>query len=152
MLISTGKSDWPHDVTTETGTLANFLNTAASSAPKSTPAAITTNGSGAAAKAVAGVYDPTSTAKTTILDASHVSLSDHPERDTVLVLPDYKIVTEVERTLEGAQRLWREAVDPAVGRAGAIPTEDEDSPSPLRSYVLPYSVVILLCALPVACV
>ena len=91
------------------------------------------------------VRDPANTSKTTILDASHVAACDHPEHDTVLVLPDYKVVVEVERSLEGAQQLWRAAVDPAVGRAGAVNPSEGDV-SPLRSYVLPYAVVILLCA------
>lgn len=89
---------------------------------------------------VAGVYNPLETNKITVLNGSHRSLSDDPERDTVLVLPDYKVVQEVARSAKGAEELFKDAVDPAVPRAGAV-VEGSD----VRSYVLPYSCVILLC-------
>lgn len=99
------------------------------------------NGSAdAKARSVAGVFDGSESGKVTILGGSHHTLADDPKRDTVLVLPDYKVVTEVERSHQGAEELFKDAVDPAVGRTGAI-VEGSD----IRSYVLPYSCVILLC-------
>lgn len=62
------------------------------------------------------------------------------------MFPDYKLVTEVERSKQGAAQLWRAAVSPAVGRAGEILGDE----SPIRSWVLPYSCVILLCKPPLS--
>ena len=86
------------------------------------------------------MYDPAQITKVTILGGSHHSASSDPKRDTVLVLPDFKVVSEVERSSAGAQQLWKSAVDPGVGRAGLVVEG-----SPVRSWVLPYSSVILLC-------
>lgn len=61
----------------------------------------------------------------------------------MLVLPDYKIVNNVEPTLEGAQKLWASAMDPSLGRAGSAAGDKG-----LRTWVLPYSCVILLCTVP----
>lgn len=136
VVISTGKSDWPHDVTSESGSLASYLDSALSSAPKGPKHA--SNGAG---PKVNGVYDSTETARVTVLNGSHHTLSEDPKRDTVLVLPDYKVVTEVPRSREGADELYRDVVDPARPRAGAHIDGAE-----LQSYVLPYSCVILLCS------
>jgi hypothetical protein len=57
----------------------------------------------------------------------------------VLVFPDYKLVKDVPATSEGASELWKAALDPAVGREGN-PTD-----SGMKSWILPYSAVILLC-------
>lgn len=137
VIISTGKSDWPHDVSSESGSLASYLDSVISSAPKPPKAA---NGGGPNTKKVAGVSDSTETSRVSVLNGSHYTLSHDPNRDTVLVLPDYKVVTEVPHSMGGAEELFKDAVDPAVGRAGAAVEGSE-----VRSYVLPYSCVILLC-------
>ena len=135
MVISTGKSDWAHNIAWVSGSLASYLESEISSAPK--PPKVHEE---LPAKYVAGVHTSTETNKITVLNGSHHTLSDDPERDTVLVLPDYKVVQEVERSEKGAAELFKDAVDPAVPRAGAV-VEGSD----VRSYVLPYSCVILLC-------
>ena len=56
------------------------------------------------------------------------------------MFPDYKLVTDVHRSLDGAQFLWDTVVNPAVDRTG-VPREK----SSLKSWVLPYACVILLC-------
>ena len=127
-------------MSSESGSLASYLSSTISSAPHP-PKHTTAVADGV--KAVAGVYSSADSSKITVLDGSHRSLSDEPTRDTVLVLPDYKLVTEVDRSERGAEALFRGAVDPAVPRAGA-PIDD----AAVRSYVLPYACVILLCAFP----
>ena len=67
-------------------------------------------------------------------------MSEDDEQDTVLVFPDYLIVADVSRTRQGAQLLWENVVDPDVQQAGAIPHK-----TPFKTWVLPYSCVILLC-------
>ena len=44
------------------------------------------------------------------MNGSHLSSSDDPHKDTVLVLPDYKVVDDVDRNTEGAKALWDEVV------------------------------------------
>lgn len=140
MVISTGKNDWPHDVSSESDSLASYLSSVISSAPKPPK----TNGNSTlddkSAKFVAGVYNPEETSKITVLNGSHHTLSDDPKRSTVLVLPDYKVVKEIERSAKGAEELFKDAVDPTVPRAGCVVKDSQ-----VRSYVLPYSCVILLC-------
>ena len=128
-------------MSSESGSLASYLSSAVSSAPHPPkPAAPPTS---EAAKHVAGVYTSAESSKITVLNGSHRSLSDEPKRDTVLVLPDFKVVTEVDRSEHGAEALFRAAVDPAVPRAGAAADGGA-----VRSYVLPYACVVLLCAPP----
>ena len=140
MLISTGKSDWPHDVASETGSLAAYLSDVIHSAPKSKPVSNTSSSTSPPSKPVPGVYDPSSVSKITVLNGSHRTVCDDPTYETVLVLPDYKVVTRVERSKEGATQLWHNAVDPAVGRVGAAVEGGS-----VHSWVLPYTAVILLC-------
>ncbi|PSR74986.1 hypothetical protein PHLCEN_2v9400 [Hermanssonia centrifuga] len=144
VVISTGKSDWAHEVTSTSGTLAAFLDSIAPSGPKGPkgpkPASPDSAPPSEPKKGINGIYDPSQTKRIAILNGSHHTVCEDSTHETVLVLPDYKVVTEVERSKEGAQLLWREAVDPALGRTGAVVEG-----SPVRSWVLPYSCVILLC-------
>lgn len=69
-------------------------------------------------------------------------MSEDDELDTVLVFPDYTIVADVTRTREGVQKLWETVVDPDVERGDAMLQK-----SPFKTWVNPYSCVILLCEL-----
>lgn len=57
----------------------------------------------------------------------------------MLVFPDYKVVKDVDRSQEGAELLWRMALDPSLNRAGRSGGGDA------KSWPLPYACVILLC-------
>ncbi|KAJ3488712.1 hypothetical protein NLI96_g2672 [Meripilus lineatus] len=172
VIISTGKSDWAFDIAFESGSLASYLSSASGSTPKPKKQKTEGGGSNGTSPQVNGKEkdkanekdknkdkdkekekekpkkpDPgtfnTSTAKRiSILNGSHHTVCDDVKRESVLVFPDYKLVTEVERSKQGAAQLWRAAVSPAVGRAGEILGDE----SPIRSWVLPYSCVILLCS------
>jgi len=134
IVISTGQSDWAHSVTDVSGSLAPYvdplLRTASKPPPSETPA-----------KAVSGIYDPTRSSKVTILNGSHRTVCDEPQHESVLVFPDFKVVTEVEHTSESAEELWNIAVDPAVPRRGNVVKGGK-----LKSWILPYSVVIMICS------
>ena len=80
-----------------------------------------------------GVHRSAESSKVTILNGSHRSVSEDAARETVLVFPEYRVVTEVERTADGARKFWHSL------RTGAAESEG------LRTYVLPYSSVIMLC-------
>ncbi|KAK1228899.1 hypothetical protein PQX77_008057 [Marasmius sp. AFHP31] len=103
---------------------------------------------------VPGIFDSSDTSVTrlNVLNGSHHTLSDDKELETVLVFPDYLVVCEVPRTREGAQRLWDGWLDPRLDRGLRLERDDEEGVKEedeinLRSWVLPYSCVILLCGL-----
>jgi len=75
-----------------------------------------------------------------ILNGSHNTLSIKDDHETVLVFPDYKVVSEVPRSLDGARELWRNSVNPSVPRVGST-----SEASTVRSWVIPYTCVILIC-------
>lgn len=75
-----------------------------------------------------------------ILNGSHDTLSRNNDHETVLVFPDYKVVAEVPRSLDGARELWRNSVNPSVPRVGA-----SSGASTVKSWVIPYTCVILIC-------
>jgi hypothetical protein len=89
---------------------------------------------------VVGIFKDNETHKVSVLNGSHDSISDDRAQETVLVFPDYKVVIDVARTHEGARDLWENAVNPAVPRLGAL-----DPTSQLRTWIIPYSCVILIC-------
>ncbi|CAL1700922.1 unnamed protein product [Somion occarium] len=138
-VISTGNSDWPSHIESESGSLAAYLESAISSSPKLTVPPITP-GTPSTAKKLPGVFDPLETSRITVLNGSHHTVCDDA-KETVLVLPDYKVVAEVERTAEGAKDLYKAALDPAVGRIGRV----WDGMT-VKSWILPYSCVIMICS------
>jgi len=75
-----------------------------------------------------------------ILNGSHDTLSKHYDHETVLIFPDYKVVVEVPRSLDGARDLWRNSVNPSVSRQGS-----SSGSSTVKSWVIPYACVILIC-------
>ncbi|KAH9951699.1 Sucraseferredoxin-like protein [Amylocystis lapponica] len=90
---------------------------------------------------IPGLYDPSTTSKVAILNGSHNTVCDDTLEETVLVLPDYKVVVGVQRTPEGAEEFWTHVADPSLPRAASTTAETR-----LKSWVLPYSCVILLCS------
>ncbi|KAF7968882.1 hypothetical protein HWV62_28908 [Athelia sp. TMB] len=140
VVISTGKADWPREVTEASGTLAAYLSEAASAAPAPSKEATALARHTAAqpkAKAVNGIFSAADSTRTAILNGSHHTLSHDPDHDTILVFPDYRVVTEVPQSLAGAKSFWKTAIDPAV---------EWDFDNTLKTWVLPYSCVILLCS------
>lgn len=92
------------------------------------------------ARLPAGLFTQNDTARLSIQNGSHNSFSEDPSQDTVLVLPDFKVIADVPRSPTGAETLWTAALDPSYGRPGAKSRSDS-----LRSWALPYSCVVLLC-------
>lgn len=144
VVISTGKSDWHQEVTEADGTLAAFLcsvnerrsaksDNIGKSAPKGNKSLLS------------GLFTQDTSNRLSILNGSHHSLSLHHDStsklETVIILPDYKVITDVPRSLEGAETLWKSAIDPAYGRTGSPERSDT-----LKSWVLPYSCLMLLCS------
>jgi len=88
-----------------------------------------------------GLFNTSESNRTSVLNGSHRTLCTEDDRETVLVFPDFKVVTEVHRSHQGAQELWDTAVDPSVERDGRYIEK-----SRLKTWILPYACVILLCA------
>lgn len=74
------------------------------------------------------------------MNGSIRSISDNEDNESVLVFPDFKVVTQVQSTIQSAQDLWDSSLDPSVSRTGAFLEKSQ-----LKTWVLPYSCVILLC-------
>ncbi|KIM67916.1 hypothetical protein SCLCIDRAFT_107247 [Scleroderma citrinum Foug A] len=149
VVISTGKSDWQHEVTEADGTLAAFLSSINENlrTKPDTPDAKSANRSvpGSVKSLPPGVFTQETAGRLSILNGSHNSLTLHHDAtstlDTVIVLPDYKVVSDVPRSLDGAKMLWTTALDPAHGRLGS-----PERSGTLTSWILPYSCLILLCS------
>jgi hypothetical protein len=82
------------------------------------------------------VFTSAESTRLSVLNGSHCELGS---AHTVLVFPDYKLVKDVPATVEGAAQFWKAAVDPAVG------IEGKRGEGEMKSWVLPYAAVILLC-------
>ena len=83
-----------------------------------------------------------------LYSSSLISQSDDLEDQSVLVFPDWKVVHEVENSIEGAKGIYEGSLNGNLGRAGKIVDGDEAEigVGRRRSRVLPYRAVILLCA------
>lgn len=164
IVISTGKADWDREITHTHGSLAAYLSQVEStskpckerrpsvvSLPRSPPLDSillrqkelgTIVGTSPPPPSAPGVFNSEDAKRISILNGSHNTICEDPDLETILVFPDFKLVSEVPRSLDGAQNLWDSSVDPKLGLAGALLEK-----SPFNSWVIPYSCVILLCAL-----
>ncbi|KZW04094.1 hypothetical protein EXIGLDRAFT_716103 [Exidia glandulosa HHB12029] len=136
VIISTGKYDWPKKIEQESGTLGQLLS-AANDRLLKTSKVVTSEAPRT------GTFDSSKSARLSILNGSHKTVAHDDDRETVLVFPDFKAVVGARADSADVETLWRHALDPAVGVTG---TADDDVQRPLRSYILPYACVILLCS------
>lgn len=134
MIISTGKSDWGREVTETQGTLAAYLADAKEEHKHSS------HGKSSKSSKVPGVFNPEEASRVLILNGSHRTICEDSKKETVLVFPDYKLVTEVERSPAGAEELWETEVNHPLDHEAAAASDTH-----LKSWVIPYSCVILLC-------
>lgn len=135
IVISTGKSDWDREITDTKGSLAHYLSQVETKVTPSPPV-------DSRLKRVPGVFNSSDSTKTSILNGSHHTLCEDPLQQTVLIFPDYKLVTEVSCTAQGARDFWDYCIDPHSPGAGSGGLLEK---SPMNSWVIPYSCVILLC-------
>jgi hypothetical protein len=141
-VISTGKRDWDKEVTEAKGTLAAYLVEAESnSTPLKTDKIENRSGTVTTVKTFKGVYSSSKASRVSILNGSHYTVSDDSAKESVLIFPDYKLVTEVPSSSEGAQAMWTSVLNPTLGRLERVPKEGD-----LKSWLIPYSCVILLCS------
>jgi len=154
VVISTGKSDWGCYVTYEKGSLASYISTIEKATPLTITGGASTPWSGRRSPSpfrrspgpshlptgIAGIFKDSDNQAVSILNGSHDTLSKCHDKETVLVFPDYKVLTEVPRSLDGARELWRNSVNPSVSRLGS-----SSETGTVKSWVIPYTCVILIC-------
>ena len=101
-MISTGKADWEREVTEVNGSLAALVHTMFS---KSTmkPADFVAK---KLQHSVPGVLNRGEGARILILNGSHPTISEHHNRETVLIFPDYRVVFGVENMPKAAELLY----------------------------------------------
>ncbi|KAI5123431.1 hypothetical protein M0805_006136 [Coniferiporia weirii] len=151
VLISTGKADWAREVTDVAHSLAKHLSDAdgklSRAKPADSPPPPDKRDSAPGGKAkVAGVFAAPPAGRLSILNGSHTSSGeDDDDSATALVLPDYVAVSGVPVGTDGAEALWRHALDPAVLRAGTALTPPSTTPN-MKTWTLPYSCLIMLCS------
>ena len=92
-----------------------------------------------------GVFDadPSKLKRISILNGSHRTVSDDHTKQTALVFPDWKVLTEIDATQAGAEALYEHSVSPYLPLSVPPPPLN---PGALKSWILPYACVILLCA------
>ncbi|KAF9449893.1 hypothetical protein P691DRAFT_666473 [Macrolepiota fuliginosa MF-IS2] len=139
IIISTGKADWERDITGVEGSLAEHLSQLQDELPKE-PKPVQ-HATVKSPRQAAGLFRTSDSTRVSVLNGSHRSISDEDGTETVLVFPDFKVATEVERSLQGAHELWDSSLDPSVSRTGAFLEKSQ-----VKTWVLPYSCVILLCS------
>ncbi|KAF9057363.1 Sucrase/ferredoxin-like-domain-containing protein [Panaeolus papilionaceus] len=145
IVISTGKADWAKDITDDKDSLAALLLEVNSPPPATSPKSPSTNSTPASTlpkgvKHSTGLFHTSDSTRTSVLNGSHKTICHEPDHESVLVFPDFKVVTEVRRSMQGAHDLWEGALEPSIGRAGV-----DLEKSILKTWVLPYACVILLC-------
>ena len=81
-----------------------------------------------------------------LYSSSLISQSEEPTDQTVLVFPDWKVVHEVENSKQGAKGLYDNVLQSGIGREGSrLEGSAQGSVGRLRSWVLPYRAIVLLC-------
>jgi hypothetical protein len=138
IVISTGKSNWERDIEDNKSSLAAAMGEVISNAP---PEPLLPEHGSVKDTPPTGLFLASDSNRTSVLNGSHKTLCHEDDHETVLVFPDFKVVTEVRRSTQGAQELWDSVVDPSVGRSGAYSMKNK-----LKTWALPYSCVILLCS------
>ncbi|GAA5974421.1 hypothetical protein JCM11641_005273 [Rhodosporidiobolus odoratus] len=160
ILISTGKSDWAHDICEDKTQLPALVQSAYEEEEKKSAGGkggifgklgskILGGGAGGAkSKDLPGVH-PSSAAPTgegevssrlSILSSSFLTSSHSPAHQSAIILPDYKVVHDLSASPSSAEELVRRYLSPSLGRAGG-PEEGM-----LKSHPLPYHCVVLLCS------
>ncbi|KAK7044963.1 Sucrase/ferredoxin-like-domain-containing protein [Favolaschia claudopus] len=134
VLISTGTTDWDLEITWTSGSLASHI----SKAYRRTTNALSTAVSNL--PHISGVFGGSESSWISILNASHKTISEDPNLETVLIFPDFMVVTDVPSTREGGKLLWETALDPQIPRVLGSPE------TKLQTWVLPYSCVITFCS------
>ncbi|KAI1792067.1 Sucraseferredoxin-like protein [Ganoderma leucocontextum] len=150
IVISTPNHDWAREVTEAEGTLAAYVAAAVSAGggtsgeQKAPKPALT-------AASAPGVFDTradlSQLTRVSIHNGRYLSVSQDGAKETVLVFPDFKAVTEVEVSEEGGREVFEKVLSPSIPlQAAPRPRADSDSGAGIKTWALAYSCVILICS------
>ncbi|BGP21209.1 sucrase/ferredoxin-like family protein [Rhodotorula toruloides] len=159
ILVSSGKSDWIREVTDDFDSIPGLVKVAYDEATTKPSGGLLSKVGGKlfqggkgkeeekGKRGLPGVHpskaaapaDVAASSRLSILSSSFVSHSDQAHKESVIVLPDYKVVHDVEPTRPAVDELVQRYLRPEAGRAGS-------GEGTLRSWPLPYQAVILLCS------
>ncbi|KLO11261.1 hypothetical protein SCHPADRAFT_999075 [Schizopora paradoxa] len=152
VLISTGKADWTSKIELDFGSLAYHLSgysgskrkhsfSAASSSKTSPPP------DSPPAPSCTGAFSNANSSRLVVLNASHNSISDDQEHHSLIIFPDFVVVSNVVANSEGAAALWKYALNRDIDvRPGTSPEEPDENQRKFRTHTLPYNCVITLCS------
>jgi hypothetical protein len=147
VIVSTGQTNWAKEVTGVSGTLAYFLAEAHGSLASGSRGGGDRGAGRSGSESSSnwpGFYDSKASSSLMILNGSHRTASEDSTHNTVIVLPDYTFVNSVPESSDGATDLWKSSLDPSLGRGGKV-LENFHGGSELKSWPLPYNIVILIC-------
>ena len=96
---------------------------------------------------VPGVFTQQDSTRISILNGSLQTISEHHDRETVLIFPEYRVAFGIENTQKAAELFYEKAVSPSTTYIPTIPEESEAGELPFGILPIPYSCVILLCEL-----
>jgi len=94
---------------------------------------------------VPGVFAQRDSTRLSILNGSHRTISEHHDRETILIFPEYRLAFGVENTPKAAELLYEKAISPSTTYIPTIPEENEAGELPFGILPIPYSCVILIC-------
>ena len=155
IVISTPNHDWAREVTEAEGTLAAYLSSTVSA-----PSAVSAPGEASGeqkppkpaltATPAPGVFDTRADlarlTRVSIHNGLYPSVSQDGAKETVLVFPDFKAVTEVAVSEEGTQEVFERVLSPSVPLQAVPPARTgSDSRAGIKTWFLRYSCVILIC-------
>ncbi|KAJ7045912.1 Sucrase/ferredoxin-like-domain-containing protein [Mycena alexandri] len=137
IFISTGCMDWDFEITWSRQSLAAHVTASLQrTAPiPSTPTA------GPEVPNIHGIFNASESGVVSVLNAHYKSIAGDDDLQTVLVFPDFMIVSGVPSTREGARTLWQIVLNPHLPRFLGSGVE-----SGFSTWVLPYSCVITFCS------
>lgn len=92
-----------------------------------------------------GVFTQQHGTRLSILNGSHTTISEHHDRETVLVFPEYRVVFGVENKPKAVELLYEKVLSPSATYIPTISEEKEGGELPFAILPIPYSCVILLC-------
>ncbi|KAJ7689432.1 Sucrase/ferredoxin-like-domain-containing protein [Mycena rosella] len=140
ILISTGKTDWDLEITWTSGSLAAHISGSQTYRWGAPRPVSSRDSDGQPLPRITGVFNASDSTGLSILNGSHKSICEDDDLETVLVFPDFMVVSGVPSSLEGARAMWETALNPRVPR---ILGSNE---STFNTWVLPYSCVITFCS------
>ncbi|KAL7412620.1 Sucrase/ferredoxin-like-domain-containing protein [Mrakia frigida] len=138
-IIATSKTDWQHEIAETPASLAFHLSQVEKrKAVRPTP-------SGTSVEPpieIPGLYDTQEMSKLAVL-ASSIEVDEEEGKTCALLFPDFKYISAIPISKEGAHALYDQNLDPSVSALGHPASSSDEQ---LRSWILPYRAVVLLCS------